>query len=275
MVRPIPMSGIQIAFWRVLLGGILYWMALRLSGRRLTARALRVSAPAAIAISLEIAVFFVALKATTVANAVVIGALQPIVLMAVAARRFREKITGWVIGIALVATVGVGLVAFGSSSQPIWSPRGDVLAVLAMLLFSAYFAFSKAAREEVPAFEFQTAIWVIGSVVLLPIALIDAGGLALPTSTNLLWLLALLAVPGTGHLLVNWAHARVPLIIMSMFTLANPVLSTIGAAVFLGEGVDPWQAIGIIIVLATLIITIRRQSEIRRAPPVAVVEPAV
>ena len=51
MVRPIPMSGVQIAFWRVLLGAIVYWIALRISGRRLTLRHLQVTAPAAIAIS--------------------------------------------------------------------------------------------------------------------------------------------------------------------------------------------------------------------------------
>lgn len=262
MVRPIPMSGVQIAFWRVALGAVAYWLALRIAGRRLTLEHVRASAPAAVAISLEIAVFFVALKSTTVANTVVIGALQPLVLLAVAARRFNERIAGWLVGVALMAVAGVALVAFGSSSQPIWSPTGDALAVLAMLMFSAYFAFAKAARERVPAFEFQTAIWVVGSVVLLPVALIEGGGLVVPTGSNLLWLLALLAVPGTGHLFVNWAHARVPLAIMSMLTLANPILSTIGAAVFLGEAIDGWQVAGMLLVLGALVVAIRREGEV-------------
>ncbi len=262
MVRPIPMSGVQIAFWRVLLGAVAYWLALRISGRRLTRAQVRASTPAAVAISLEIAVFFVALKSTTVANTVVIGALQPLVLLAVAARRFNERIAGWLIRVALVAVAGVALVAFGSSSQPIWSPVGDALAVVAMFMFSAYFAFAKAAREQVPAFEFQTAIWVVGSVVLAPVALIEGGGLEIPTGANLLWLLALLAVPGTGHLLVNWAHVRVSLAIISMLTLANPILSTIGAAIFLGETLDTWQVAGMALVLAALIITIRREGEV-------------
>ncbi len=263
MVRPIPMSGIQIAFWRVFLGAVVYWTLLRVSGRKLSGDQLRATAPAAIAIGLEIAVFFVALKMTTVANTVVIGALQPIVLLAVASRRFGEHVTGWVVRVAAGALFGVALVAFGSSSQPTWSPTGDSLALVAMLLFAAYFAFAKAARARVPAFEFQTAVWIVGSVVLLPLALIDAGGLQLPSPANLVWLLALLAVPGTGHLLVNWAHAKVPLVVVSMLTLANPVLATAGAAVFLGEGVDGWQVAGFMLVLAALVVTIRREAELR------------
>jgi drug/metabolite transporter (DMT)-like permease len=265
MVRPIPMSGVQVAFWRVLLGAIVYWVALLISGRRLTWRQLRITAPAAVAIGLEIAVFFVALKSTTVANAVVISALQPIVLMGVAARRFGEQVTRWLVQVAIVATAGVALVAFGSSSQPVWSPRGDLLAIVAMFMFSAYFAFSKAAREHVPAFEFQTAIWLIGSVALLPVALVEGGGsLTVPTGSNLLWLVALLAVPGSGHLLVNWAHARVPLMVISMLTLANPVLSSVGAAAFLDEPLDVLQIVGIAVVLGALAVTVRREAELHR-----------
>ena len=263
MVRHIAMSGTQIAFWRVALGAAVYWVALRMSGRRLTRHQLVASAPAAVAIALEIAVFFVALKATTVANTVVIGALQPIVLMAVAARRFRERVTGWLVRVALVAIAGVVLVAFGSSSQPVWSLRGDLLALLAMFLFSAYFAFAKSARADVPAFEFQTALWLVGSIALLPAALIESGGLKIPDETSFLWLMGLLAVPGTGHLLVNWAHGRTPLIVVSMLTLANPVLASIGAAVFLAEPIDGRQALGIVMVLVALVITIKRESELR------------
>lgn len=263
MVRPIPMSGIQIAFWRVLLGAAVYWVVLRLTGRSLSMRQLRASAPAAVAIALEIAVFFVALKMTTVANTVVIGALQPIVLLAVASRKFGEHITGWVVRVALVALGGVVLVAFGSSSQPTWSPAGDSMALVAMLLFAAYFAYAKTARSEVPAFEFQTAVWIVGSIVLLPVAVVEAGGLQIPSASNLVWLLALLAVPGTGHLLVNWAHAQVPLAVVSMLTLANPVLATAGAAVFLSEGVDAWQVAGFALVLSALVVTVRRQAEVR------------
>ena len=61
---------------------------------------------------------------------------------------------------------------------------------------------------------------------------------------------------------MNWAHVRVSLAIISMLTLANPILSTIGAAIFLGETLDTWQVAGMALVLAALIITIRREGEV-------------
>lgn len=266
MVRPVPMSGIQIAFWRILLGAVVYVAILRMRGRTLTMDQIRASAAAGVTISIEIAVFFVAIKLTTVANTTIISALQPIVLLAVASRRFGERVTGWVIRTALVAVVGVALVAIGSSSQPAWSPRGDALAVVAMLFFAAYFATSKAARETVPALEFQTAVWVVGSVVLLPVALIDGGGLVVPSAGNWLWLAALLAVPGTGHLFMNWAHSRVALSVTSMLTLATPVLATIGAALFLDEAITAIQVAGFAVVLTALAATVRRDARLRAAP---------
>ncbi len=75
MVRSIEMPGLQIAFWRILLSATLYWMLSKLRGRTLSLDQLRTATPTAVAISLEIAVFFVAIKRTTVANATIIGSL--------------------------------------------------------------------------------------------------------------------------------------------------------------------------------------------------------
>ena len=81
MVRSIDMPGVQIAFWRITLSAVVYTLFLRIRGRTITVSEFRESAPAAIAISVEIAIFFVAIQHTTVANATIIGALQPILLL--------------------------------------------------------------------------------------------------------------------------------------------------------------------------------------------------
>lgn len=269
IVRSVDMPGLQIAFWRIALGAVVYGAALKASGRTLSLDQLKRSAPAGLAIGAEIGVFFVALKATTVANATLIGALQPIVLLAFGVRRFGERVSPWLLGTAAVALGGVGLVVFGSSSQPIWSPRGDVLAFVSMLLFAAYYVLAKQARATIPAFEFQTAIWVWGTVLLLPAAMLDAGGVAFPSSTNWLWLAILLAIPGTGHLLMNWAHGRVSLTLAAMTSLGVPILSTVGAALFLDEAIGGWQIPGIVVVVAALVVVITRGAVVERkaAPP--------
>lgn len=258
------MGGLQIAFWRILLGAVVYTIVVYVARRRLSWEKIRRSIPTGVAISLEIAIFFVAIKSTTVATATVIGSLVPLLLMVVASRRFGEEVTRFLVVMSLIALGGVGLVMIGSSSVSSWSLRGDLLAVVALVFFAAYFAFAKAAREHVPALEFQAAIWIVGTVVLLPFSVVDAGGIDVPGPSDWVWLAALLAVPGTGHLLMNWAHPRVRLSITSMLTLGVPVLTTIGGAIFLDEPVDVLQVAGIAVVLGVLAEVIRREAMLER-----------
>ncbi len=260
MVRRVPMDGVQIAFWRLLLGGVLYSAVMVGRGQRLTRQQIRALTPAAVVIAIEIALFFVAIKNTTIANATVIGALQPLLVMAVATRRFGETVGRWLLAVAVIAMGGVILVVFGSRTQPTWSPRGDLFAVGAVIFFAAYFLLAKRARETVPAFEMQAASMLIGALVVAPFAIVDAGALEVPTVRSWLWLLALLAVPGTGHLLMNWAHPRVRLSFTSLLTLAIPALSSLGAAMFLGETVAALQVVGMVVVLGALALAIQREA---------------
>ena len=263
MVVKAPMEGLQIAFWRILLGAVVYTASVYASGRRLTPAMLKAVAPAGIVISIEIAVFFVAIRETAVANATVISNLTPIVLLAIAARSFDERVTGLLIGVTAVSLVGVVLVVFGSTQHTSWSPLGDSLSLVAMLFFAAYFALAKRGRETVPILEFQACLWIAGSVTLFPVSVVDAGGIDWPSTTQWIWLAALLAVPGTGHLLVNWSHNHVRLVITAMLTLAIPVMSTLGAVLVLDQTVNAVQIAGMVITLAALSLVVRREAELQ------------
>ncbi|MDH4168768.1 MAG: DMT family transporter [Acidimicrobiia bacterium] len=270
IVKHIDMSGTQVAFWRLLLGAVVYGAVFVARGGTFDRRRFLLAAPTALAISLEIVAFFVAIKATTVANTTVIGALAPLLLLVVAARRFRERVDGVLVVAGLVAFVGVGMVVFGSTGRPVWSLRGDLLAVVAMVLFAAYFVFAKAARESLGTFELQTLTLIIGSVVLAPLAVIDADGrFDVPSAAQWPWIALVLLVPGTGHLLMNWSHPHTHLTYTSMITLAIPVLSTSLAAWWLAESFGPRQAVGMVVVVAALAVVIRhdvRDRPLRLAP---------
>ena len=94
-------------------------------------------------------------------------------------------------------------------------------------------------------------------------AIVDAGGLDVPDAPQWLWLASLLAVPGTGHMLMNWAHAHVRLVIASMLNLSVPALSTAGAFLFLNEDVSAVQVLGVVIVISGLAFVVRREAELR------------
>ena len=264
MVARLDMPGIQIAFWRQLIGFGVYGLVFLLIGRRLTWRTVRLVIPAGVLLGLEIGVFFTALRTTTIANATIIGALQPILLLAVASRRYRETVTGWLFGASVVAVCGVVLVMWGASSEARWSPRGDLLALMAMVLFSTYFVVVKDIRASVDTFTLQTVAMMIGAINVFPLAASEAGTpvLPVPSSRQFVWLLVLLAVPGTGHYLMNWAHLHVSLSVAGLLTLAIPVLSALGAWLILDQHLTPIQALGGVVVLGILAGVVRRDARL-------------
>ncbi|MFW6087638.1 MAG: EamA family transporter, partial [Myxococcota bacterium] len=77
-------------------------------------------------------------------------------------------------------------------------------------------------------------------------------------------LVAVLAlVPGNGHLLVNWAHARVSAALASLVLAAVPLLSSIWASLLFDEPYGPWHLVGML--LAAAAIEGGRRAEARHA----------
>lgn len=254
------MDGPLLAFHRAWVAAVLYLAVLVAIGGGITVKKLRAAAPGGLVFGLQLAFFFSAIQLTTVANATMLIALQPIVIMAFFSRRFGETTARREWMLSAVALVGVALVIFGSSSAPSWSPEGDLLGVCALFTWTLYFVYSKQARQTLGAFEYQGLSLFFSAMVVLPIAFAFNGTLA-PGSGKWPWVLAMVATPGTGHLLMNWAHARVPLGLVSQMTLVSPVISVALAAVLLeGETVNLTQLVGMGIVLGALAQILRGKS---------------
>jgi probable blue pigment (indigoidine) exporter len=107
----------------------------------------------------------------------------------------------------------------------------------------------------------------IGALVLLPLAAIDSGQLVppFPSWSQWGWLALLLAVPGTGHYLMNWAHLHVSLTLTGLLTLAIPILSAAGGWLVLDQRLAPVQVLGMVVVLSTLVVAVRRDARLHAA----------
>lgn len=252
IVRGTDLTGPQIAFWRYLISAVLYAVAYRRFVGPLLWDDFKIAAPVGVILAIEVVLFFMAIQSTTVANVTVIGSLSPLLLFGVAARRFNERISLRVIAAAMLALGGVVAVVFGSADGATWSFEGDVLAVIALLFFAAYFIFGKVARESLSGFAIQAHSLIAGVPVLALALLLDSGGMPVPVGGQWWRVLGLVIFPTTGHFLVNWAHAHVSLTLVSLMTLGVPVLSILGAAVWFDEALVGVQIVGIVIVLTVL-----------------------
>ena len=262
MVRDIDLPALQLAFWRLALSALIYIGVALARRRRLTWAQLRACLPSALMIGLWLVTFYEAIKSTTITNVAMIVSLMPVVLMWSAVRRFAEPVSVRLLALVAAALAGTGLVLFGSTSVPTWSPRGDALATLAMLFFAANFVFAKEARQSVGTLEFQAVTWTVALIVVTPAATLLGGGLSPPTATTWAWIVALIAIPGSGHLLINWAHRHVRLTVSSMAMLGTPPISMVGAALFLDEPIQIAQVVGGAIVIAAVAAVIRRDLQL-------------
>jgi drug/metabolite transporter (DMT)-like permease len=253
-------DGLTLAFHRLWVGALAMVVIYTFRGGRLRLRLLWAALPAGIAFAADIGLFFTAVKHTTVANATMISALQPALVLFVAGPLFGERVRRTDIWWTVIALVGVAIVVFGSSTTPAWSPFGDLMAVLCLFAWTAYFVFGKQARAHLDAVEFVTAMSVVAFVAIALVAVGTRHDLTVPDGGTWAVILALgLGTGLIGHFLINWAHGHAPLVLTSLLTLLIPVVAMAGAAAFLGEEVVAAQIVGAIVVLGALAVVVRRR----------------
>ncbi|HKY14346.1 MAG TPA: DMT family transporter [Microthrixaceae bacterium] len=252
-----PIGGLSLAFHRLWIAAVLYGFVLYATGGRLTARSFKYGMPGAIAFAADIGTFFLAIKNTTVADAVTISALQPVVILFVAGALFGEKVRARHVVCTIVAIIGVAAVVRGSSSSGGATIFGEVMAVAALFAWAWYFIASKQARQHLDTLEYLTVVMIGGLPIIAPFALIS-GELADTTMSweTFGWVMLVVLLPGSGHILINWAHGHSTIVSSSLLTLLMPVISTAGAAMWLDQPVTSIQVIGIGVVLSALAIVI-------------------
>jgi drug/metabolite transporter (DMT)-like permease len=252
-------NGLVIGFHRLWVGAAGTALVALVLGRFPDRVAFRTSWVGGVLFGADIVLFFSAIKITTVANATIVGALQPVILLYVGARQFGERVTGALIALTLVAVAGTALVALGSAEATGgWEPVGDLLALGALLTWSGYFVASKRARQTLSTLEYLTAFLIVASIVVAPVAILFGGGLAVSADTWTVIVVLALGSGTAGHFLMNWSHGHIPLYLSSLLTLSLPAVSAITAALVLDEPLVGLQVVGIAVVILALAAVVRR-----------------
>jgi len=216
----------------------------------------RRAAPLGVLFGLNICTFFTALQYVSVAVALIIGALTPVVALPIAVLFMGERLTTVKVMCAVTAVSGVVVAVLAAPTDDEQTTNlalGYVWAVVSLLIWVAYLLLAKRAREGIETFRFMLVMSVVGAVTVSavmpfvdqPIDSLDRSGWV--------WVVLLSLGPGiAGHGLLTWAHPRVDASVSSLLIQAEPVGATVAAWVFLGEKVSLLQAIAMGVVLAAL-----------------------
>jgi drug/metabolite transporter (DMT)-like permease len=261
LAKGIEMGGLAIGTYRFWLFSLVLVLWIRLSGSPFNLHSMRATAFGGVALGADIALFFSAVKNTSIVNATIIGSLQPILVGVVAARFFGEKIRGRDALWSLVALAGVIVIVTTSTSDDVNNIKGDLLALGAMFSWSAYFIASKQSKGKVTPTEFTagTALWT--AIIVTPLGFAFGQDMSWPSWKNWALIGAMAIGAGLiGHVLMNWSLVRIPLWVGSTFTLLIPVFSAIIAWIFLGEAIALRQALAMGVVIGALAVIVRGQS---------------
>ena len=191
-----------------------------------------------------------ALEITQVSNVSFIICTSPLLTMILTVIFFRvEKITkGFIYGL-----LGVGLVVFNGGIILKISPLGDLLSLLASLLWDFYSIITQQVSSKYSPLFIIRKIFFYGIITILPTFLLRPIKLELSVLldsavlTNLLFLGIIASL--VCYLLWNIVLRQLGTIRASNYLYLNPLATMVGAMCFLHERITPFALVGIRLVL--------------------------
>jgi drug/metabolite transporter (DMT)-like permease len=254
IVRAVGVSTPTVVFWRLWLAQPVMIGAAYLTRGRLSWVLLRDSLVPGVLFGLSIMTGFASFKNTSLANATLIGALQPAVLLLLAPSIFGSRSSRRQRVLTAVAFVGIAVLvlAAGANSGARW--QGDVYALVNLVIWTAYFIRVKLLRDRgVHAPSLLAAVFLIAACTVTPWALLASDDLMSVSVRGYGWIVVMVLGPGLiGHGSMTWAQRHLDITVASMLTLLSPVLSTMLAWMIYDEQLNALQLVGAAVVVGAL-----------------------
>jgi drug/metabolite transporter (DMT)-like permease len=273
LVKRADSPGVLLAFWRMVTVSVVWNVFLRCTGRRVTMRHVRQAFVPGVCLGLNLATFFAGVTHNSVVNAALIGSLSPVLIVPLGALLFREHHDPRALVFASVSLAGVGIVLLAAPPNGDASIRGNVLAVLAVFLWTAYVVSTRHFRKDMDVATFMATVSPIAALAVLPLAIAhgDVFGLSGTGWTYMLLLALLIGV--AGHGLLVFAQRTIQIGTIGIAQVIQPAVAAVWAFLLLGETLRGWQFIGVAIalsgLLAFLVVNQRRHPTSRTEEPAA------
>jgi drug/metabolite transporter (DMT)-like permease len=260
-------SGVVLGFWRMWIATGLMTLIVLITRRMPSRDDIRRTWVLGVLFGFNIVTFFITLEYVTIAVALIIGSLTPVVALPIAVLFMGERLTWIKVLCALAATGGVvaAVLTVPPTDDGSNTAVGYVWAVASLLIWVVYLLVNKRVRANVETVRLMWVLSFFGALTVTGIAVVVRPDLGEMQGTDWLWVSLLAAGPGImGHGLLTWAQPRVDSSVSSVLIQAEPVGATIAAWVFLGETVSLAQAVSMGVVVVAL--AVLAYSEARKIP---------
>ena len=209
------------------------------------------------------------LALTTASNASLIGTTEPLFILLLAWLLLRERIGGGVVGLALLASLGLGLVVLPDirNGGGEGSSLGDALVVLGTLFAALYVIATRKlvmTLDPLPLSALQQSVgllWTLGVLALaLALGAVNLGLRDIPLEVLLFAAFSGIVQYALAFWFYLFALRRLPASVAAFYLTLIPVFGVGAAYLFLGETLTGVQWLGAALIVVSVTLISRTQS---------------
>lgn len=222
--------------------------------QQLPKRDLLLTLLSAVFLAFHFVLWITSLEYTSIASSVILATSHPMFVAVISYFLWRERlhrnvVIGIVIGLGGVAIINFE--GYSLSADAFW---GNILAFLSAAALGFYLIIGRHLKEKVRLLPYLSTVYSSAALLLLVVALIGDYSFTGYSANTYIMLLLLALIPQlAGHSLLNQAVRLMPVTIVSVAILGEPVGAIILGYIVLGEGITVVEVIGSLFTLGGIL----------------------
>ncbi len=212
-----------------------------------------------ISLALHFGLWITSLSYTSIASSVVLVTSHPAFVAVISYFLWGERLNRLTIGGIAIALIGVIVINYGGFTFGSQALLGNLLAFLAGFVVAAYLIIGGQLRARIDILSYLTLVYSCAAVILLVAAIISGHSFFGYSTTTYIMLILLALVPQLlGHSCLNLAVRLIPVTLVSVAILGEPVGATLLGCFILSEMPTVNEIVGGLLILGGIFIVMRR-----------------
>ena len=242
----VDVPAIVIAFWRMFIAGALLWgFSFFATKEKLNQKNKLNVLGAGIFLGFHFALFFGAVKLTSISSATLLGTLAPL-FTALYGRVFQKRVLAKKVFFGLLLSL-LGIVIV--SGFPLTAQNdhfvGNVMAILGSLFLALAWILAEKVRQTTSAVVYSRSVFLIAASVLFLLSLMRSESIFIVETESFLWFMFLAVVPTLlGHLVLSYMVKYISPTVVASIPLGEPFIASVLGYFFFYELVPLTTLIG-------------------------------
>ena len=256
----VDVPAVVIAFWRMAIASGILWIFSFFHQSALSPLNRKRVFYSGVFLGFHFALFFSAVKLTSIANATVLGTLAPVFTLCVEKFFYRRSFNKVLILGLTISLVGAFIINgndFSFNNKPF---VGNLMAIVGSLFIALSWMIAEKVREDSDAITYSRSVFFVAAIVLFVISLFRTEAILNITLEHFGWFVFLGLVPTIfGHVILSFILKFVSPTMVASIPLGEPVVASGLALIFFNESLSLATLGGGTLVLIGLYFIIREQ----------------